>query len=201
MTTCADQTNFDPLKNAVLDITNAMRIDFAEAFWKAFPTEEDVRLLRRRLYSRARNLPIQAVIDGYEASLGDGKMPSVENIIAHANQIASRIRKTERERLEAERVAALPPPNREGLERIASERLEANRKAVKQESPEERSARRAEMLRQHEALIAAARAAGRIYTPKFAGKQCAIPYCENAGTISSSTTGSELWYCKTHFRR
>lgn len=199
MTTCAEQTIFDSLKNAVIDITNAMRIDFAQEFGKYFQTDEDVRLLRRRLYGRARDIPVQAVIEGYEASLEDGGMPSVDRIIAHANRIAARMRRMERERIEAERIAALPPPNKAGLARIEAERKAASKRAAETDG-ETHAEKMRRLIEVHEANLRAARAAGKICTPTFAErKTCAVPYCEKAGTMSSSVTGSTMWYCSEHF--
>lgn len=182
----------DELARTINSVIAAMSADFGDRFKRAFEAPEDLRQYKRRLYMLLRGKPAAAVVDAYEQVVAEkpGLIPTAPEISQAAERVAVSMRRAEAERMEAERITALPPPNSSGMRRIrdGAARIGA-----------EDSGELAEAVAAHEELIRRHTREERIRRPGLRITPC--PVCGNPGTFSYSTTGSETWYCLEHFRR
>lgn len=196
--------NAEPLsvKQAIVSMVKAMQADYGRTFQTQFHDETVLQDYKNRLLTKLRDLPIGAIIAGYEkaAEANPKFCPTVSEIVASVLQVVKQAKKEEKNRLEAERVAALPPPKtiqcnpvamlKDAMQRIAGE--EAGM------SKTEKLARHHARLKDHEALMAAHVATIRLDAQDHL---CSASFCDNPGTLSHATTGSSNFYCNEHFRR
>lgn len=182
----------DELARTINSVIAAMSADFGDRFKRAFEAPEDLRQYKRRLYMLLRGKPAAAVVDAYEQMVAEkpGLIPTAPEISYATERVAIAMRRAETERVEAERIAALPPPNPAGMRRIRD-----GAARIGTEDCEEL----AEAVAAHEELIRRHTREGRIRRPGLRITPC--PTCGNPGTFSRSVAGSETWYCLEHFRK
>jgi len=190
----------DPLQNAVISLTDAMRTDYAQQFRSGYPTEDDVRQLKRRLYQLLRTIDPKHIFAGYESAekAKPGNMPTVPEIVAASYDRRKRAERDEANKVKAEAAMALPPPPknahmppkiREAWTRILSESSKTDK---------ERGGKLPELEAAHNALLAEHYAQGKIRIEKPALKLCAC--CGSLGVLSNSIKGDGNWVCPLHWR-
>jgi hypothetical protein len=195
--TPSDPLNSDPLARAISMVVNAMQTDFASQFRQSYPYAEDIKQLKRRLYSKLREIPEKAVYRGYERciELKPSFLPSVPEIIAATLGALKDINRDEKNRAEA---AMLPPPPTHtpmppNIRKLWSDIVEKSSK-----TEEEREVRLPELLAAHNALLANHYTQGKIRHVTPALKLCAC--CGGLGVLSHSVRGDGNWYCSLHWR-
>lgn len=189
----------DSLKEIIIDITNAMKSDFGKRYSEQFKTDEDLRQYRRRLYSKLRSEKIENIVDGYETLISKQHSwpPTVPELVDSIDQIAKE--KTKKQKLieEAEELARLPPPTHSvnPLKMLATAKT-----AVEADNHSDWLERKALALKNHESVIAVAKAQGKIRRGQHEAKHyCKFPGCDSLGAISNGTKGGENFYCQDHY--
>ena len=198
---CQTTGSVDVLKDAVTSIVAAMTSDYGESFKRTFTNDEEIRNLKRRLYSKLRGLPVDCIVDGYEACIAKTPKfcPTVPDIVSHVVDFVKDREQRIDNQLQAQAIAALPAPTITAQpERV----LDLLRKA--QQTPkgddEARAKRMSDLLQMHNALIAADKAKGLISKgPDVSSHLCEIEFCRNAGVTAHGRGGS--FYCAEHFQR
>lgn len=184
----------DPLAVVITAVVDAMHTDYPQAFASAYKTDEDIRQLKRRLYSLLRTINPAAVADGYDAcvQLKPGYLPTVPEIASAAYECDKSIKAKERNALHADAVAALPNPNAPMPVNVRKEfeRVMENRGKTDMET----------LVKRHEELIRADIKRQAIRIPTMTNNKCAVGGCEKTGVLSHSTTGGANFYCAEHFR-
>jgi len=180
---------------------NAMKADYGRIFTKQFFDEETLTNFKRRLYQKLKGLEIEAVVEGYELCIERNTKfcPTVPEIVAAVLETIKRHQKRDENRAEAQRVSALPAP------KISCNPLELLDQAKSAgelgagQTGEERMARRAELLKNHEAmLVLHGHSIKRIHAD--IEHSCARHGCRMPGGISSGITGKGNFYCADHYR-
>jgi hypothetical protein len=193
----------DPLALAVKSIVDVMRNDYGERFTRAFADREQVRQLKRRLYAKLVAVDPRDIYDGYDelTEKNPGFIPTVPEIVEAAHDAQKARFKREREQADVERVAALPPPTvLADPKRVFNLMREALGKAKTHDTAEEREARLLRIKQKQTELAAHFNPGG--HTPPVLTKhQCAVAWCDAAGTFSVSKVGGEIWYCRDHAGR
>ena len=190
----------DPLATTIVHIMSAMRADYGRVFVKQFEDEEIITLFKRRLYQKLKGLDIEAIVEGYELCTERNVKfcPTVPEIVASALEAIKRHKKRDENKAEAERVSALPPPTI-SCDPIAMLAKARNAGMQEPETAEENKARRADLLKDHEArLVLAGSKIKRIYTA--VEQSCMHAACRKAGGISNGTMGHGNYYCAEHYR-
>lgn len=191
----------DPLAKTIVSIMSAMRADFGRIFTKQFGDEEMITLFKRRLYQKLKGIDLEAIIEGYELCIERNTKfcPTVPEITAAALETVKRHKKRDENKAEAERVSALPAPkiSCNPIEMLAKAKFSTPGQI--NETSEERMKRRADILKNHEAILVLH---SHKITRRFAGDEhrCEYGGCHSAGGISNGTTGKGNFYCATHFR-
>ena len=201
ITPLSDRVKSDPLAMAIVHMMRAMASDYGAMFTKQFPTEESAKEFKQRLYKKLGGIEITSIYEGYELAVQASPKfcPNAMQIVASAVAAEKDAKRKEKNRLEAERVSALPPPTitcnpiamlREAMAKIAAEEAGMTK--------EQKRERHLERLKAHEALMAEHMAKIR-HNPQ--DHLCAAHMCGNAGTMSHGITGGGNYYCADHFRR
>lgn len=185
------QTFNQPLIDCINHLVNAMRSDFGHKFKSQFKDPDELTQYKKRLYRKLDSKHLDDIVEAYESFL-EAKPewpPTVPEMIVGVYNIEKAIKKREQNRVEAERVAALPAPTHDcnPIEMLAEAK-------AKNESET-----KAEMVLQHEALLKLH--SGNI-NKRFADDYhlCSVSNCSKAGTVTASVRGGENWYCMNHFR-
>ena len=206
----------DPLRDCIVSLINAMRIDFDSKFKVKFGKEKQIndevinddkpknnvlRMYKRRLYAKLRGQEIEDIVDGYELfvdTLSEWP-PEVTQLIKYVEQAKKQRLNKLKNQAEAEAIAKLPPPT------ITCNPLKLLAEAKSHVGDEEDShdawmARKAKALQNYNAVLELH--SGNIVKRYASGEhKCCIPSCNNAGTISSSTKGEGNVYCSRHFKQ
>lgn len=191
------QISDDPLAMMIVSLINAMRFDFGHKFTSVFPDKETLRVYKRRVYAQCRNGEVEDLANGYELYLSGRPEwpPSWPVLLGHVDQARNDRVKALQNKLEAERVAALPPPSVE-CDPVA---MFAEAKAKADALPADRDERRSQLLQLHNATLSAhSDKIKHIYAQHE--QSCAVGFCKSAGVLSASTKGDGNFYCREHFR-
>lgn len=189
----------DPLAKTIISIMNAMKADYGRIYAKQFDSDEAITYFKRRLYQKLKSLSLDAIVEGYElcSSRAIKFCPTVPEIVAAVLETVKIHKKRDENKAEADRISALPAPT---ITCKPAEMLaKAKKSAPIEETAEERKIRRAEMQKNHEALLTLAGSrinrgiSGHNHTCEYGG-------CMKIGTISRAITGKGNFYCAEHFR-
>lgn len=196
------QQTSDPLTECIVSLISAMRSDFGPRFKSQFERETDsLTRYKQRLRQKLQGKPINAIVDGYEDFVDSNPEwpPTVPELAFYTDKATKEIEQKKNNQAEAKRVAALPPPKID----CNPVELLANAKAASLTgSKEDKSAwlaRKAEALRNHEAVFSLY---GQNIKRRHAQPEhsCAANDCLDAGVLSSGIKGSSNWFCKKHFK-
>ena len=182
------------LIDTIVSLTNAMKADFGNSFKRIFSNDEEIKNYKNRLYTKVKGCEIADLINGYELCIQKNRefVPSIPTIVSFVEEAAKLRKKAEAERMNAERLTALPEATRtvNPLDMLAA--------AKKVDD----GLNRAERLKAHDALINLHRAQGHVrHYPDLSQHLCEHGACNSAGTIAHSMTGGGNFYCATHFRQ
>jgi hypothetical protein len=176
-----------------------MTADYGEIFKKTFTCDDEIRMLKRRLYAQLRGIDIDCIVDGYEACIAETPRfcPTVPDIVGHVKEFA-KAKKTQIEnKMLAEQIAALPAPTLTAQPERVFDMLHKAQQTPKGDE-EARLQRLAANLEKHEALIASHIAAGKVKRIRPDSRhKCAVSVCDKPGEIAHSRGGN--FYCAEHF--
>jgi hypothetical protein len=189
----------ESVKQTIVEMVKAMQADYGRAFTNQFSDPNVLADYKNRLLTKIRGFPVSAIIAGYEiASSASPKFcPTVPEIANCISEVVKQQKDKEKMLLEANRVAALPPPNIITCDPIAMlkdvmDAMEAENAELTAEQKQEK--RRALMLK-HDALIAK-----KIKQSQRTEATCAVISCGKPGVFNNKMTGSNF-YCAQHFQR
>jgi hypothetical protein len=192
----------DPLAMTIHNVIRVMRLDYALAFGKAFPQDEDVLNFRRRLYIRIKAMHTNpnVLVDAYEALIEKNPsfMPNGNELIEEVKAvIKARLRHAEQQ-AEVARLAALPAPTIECNPLLMLSKAKAAAKANSKEDHAAWMKRKEEAMNNHNAVISLHSSNIR---KKYAQQwhSCKVDGCRKPGSISSGTSGGDNFYCHEHF--
>jgi hypothetical protein len=187
--------------NCVTSLVNVMKIDFGHKFMSRFPTDEDLRLYKRRLYIKLRDIDLSLVSDAYELFIGSTPTPEwtpdIPQLFEKIKQVEQDRRKAERNRVEADAVALFPPPSTVKIDPVAMF-AEAKAKKNVPMTHDEWVANKNELFKNHEAVLVIY--GMRIRKPQHGHRNCVVVGCRGAGTISGGTRGDDNFYCLDHWK-
>ena len=178
-------------KEMVSAITKALQTDHAERFKRAYKTEEEVTLFKKRLWMGTKGIEPRIAIQAYEQVIKEkpSYMPTLPEIVSSARTLSNRTKNNEAERMQHEQQAALPPPTHHvnAIEELAKAQLTESTHTL------------AELAKSLEQLVARDKQRGKIRTsPRTVNWKCAVGHCRKAGGFTNSLKGSDTWYCKEH---
>jgi len=190
------------LVETIVQIVKAMRADYGRSFQTQFENDEVLRTFKNRLYSKLKGIPKNLIVAGYEMALAQSPkfVPNIQQIVSCVVQAEKENKRIVKNKIEAARVAALPPPtitcNPIQMLRDAIAFIENDEKDL---TKEEKRFMHHSRLRAHEDLIKA-------HTDKkelvvHNEHKCVASFCEKPGALSHGTTGANNFYCKDHFRQ
>ena len=166
-----------------------------------FPTDEDLRLYKRRLYVKLRDIDLSLVSDAYELFIDSVPTPEwtpdIPQLFEKIKQVERDRRKAERNRVEADTVALLPTPSTVKVDPVAMF-AEAKAKNNTFKTHDEWITHKNELLKNHEAILIIH--GMRIRKPQHGHRNCCVVGCRGAGTISGGTKGDDNFYCLDHWR-
>jgi len=193
-----------PLKthsSVIVSLMRAMLADFPSQYRKSYPDEKAAKRLKERLESKLFDFHPEDVIDGYEICIDENPkfIPAIPELVGHIKNLGKIRNKKIEGNLEAERIAALPKPTIQcnPVEMLAKAKVDAKNVNFKSETKKDRE----ERLRKKEGLRLALQSSvagiGRRYAKTH--QECGVDGCRQSGAMTSSTSGSENWYCSKHF--
>lgn len=187
----------NPVALAVHQVTKVMKADRPARFNKTYKTDDDIKALRSRLYSKLKNLEPLSIIDAYDNIVNEDSNFLAEpiEIIKEAKKIDLR-RKEEKARYSdleqkklTDKTKKILQCNSSDLLIKAREKVEKRGKIGGKESIKYKKLAELE-LNKLTAMVP------QNYADNF--HKCNYHECSRAGTISRSTNGSENWYCNAH---
>ncbi len=199
--TSNERIKSDPLAKTIVSMINAMSADYGRVFSKQFPDAETLKNFKRRLYQKLKGLDLEVIIEGYELCIERNTKfcPTVPEIVESAMVVLQQNKKRDKNKVEASMVSGLPAPT---IECDPLAMLTNAKKLVFGQAPEtsvERMTKRAEALKNHEALlILDSHKIKHLYASH--DHSCCVDGCNKAGGISNGTTGYGNYYCASHYR-
>lgn len=193
----------DQLKDCINHLISAMRADYSRKFEKRFDTNhnkddsknEVLRQYKRRLYSKLKQFNVAHIYEAYDLYVDEKNkfVPDVPDLLDVIERVEKKHKMEVKNQEEIDRMVRLPKST---IQCDPIELLDKARTAVKNNG-EKKSID--EILINHKAVL---NLYGGNSRNKLADEDhlCKFPPCRKAGSIAHSTSGSENWYCKDHFR-
>lgn len=191
-----DRINSDPLAKIIAEICLVMKTDFGRQYASQFKTDDDLRLYKRRLYTKLHGFDVGDIADAYELFVDSGKTfcPTIPELLEHVEIAQKQRKQREQATAEVSRVAALPPPT---IQCDPLAMLAEAKQAVKQRKD---GLSREEQIKKHDAVLVIY---GKSIKKREFGpeKCCEVGYCKKPGTLSHNTKGGGPFYCTEHYRQ
>jgi len=183
------------VRHAIILLVNVMYVDYDKQFENRFKSDLELQIYKNRLLERFKGHDPRIILAGYERAAAESPefVPKVQKLIAAIEAVDKEHKQFEKNRIEAERVSALPPPTItcDPAQMFAEAKVKQNGLPT-----------RAEMdarIENHRALLIIH--GGNIKSIRPNGEQlCKHGMCNKAGTLSRSTKGDGNFYCTDHFR-
>jgi len=184
-------------KEIVITITTALSVDYASQFKKAYATDEEITLLKKRMWMGLKNINPQYAAKAYQLLCDESPeyMPTLQSILSKSKSIQAKTMREQAEIEERERLAELPAPthNVNPVEMLVKAKMVASNQG------DSTQAERDERIARHNAVISEYTRLGHVETaPRPDNWKCAVHHCRQAGVLSGGF--SETWYCKEHHR-
>lgn len=193
-----------PIKQAIRDLVNVMRIDHGKLFTAQFDNDKNtVNVWQYRLFSKVNGLDPNDLIAGYEliSEQRPGHMPNIHEIVSATITAKKNRVKAEREQAEVSRVAALPKPedsktDRQKVFELIRVGLANMGKRENAGEKDERINRLNETYARHVALLGINHGKSSVDNIH----SCAVGFCDKAGVLSHGTGGGNF-YCVEHYNK
>lgn len=209
----------DPIRDGVLLLLSALNTDFgADRFRQSLggsfeDQETNLRFWKRRCYAKLRRVESASIVDGYEQCVAE-RRPYMPNLAELTETIISL---DARRKKDQEEIAAVSAPVYTGgmanyvIEVLApnAETSVAQRELARMRqilarpagANPERDARLAVNVAAHEALLRNQRERKLLREPQLdrTHLKCAVANCQRVGTLTTSISGSAVWYCPEHY--
>jgi len=183
------------VKHALILLVNVLRVDYALEFKKIYYDEFTVNILKNRLLERFKGKDPRIILAGYERAASESPkfIPRVQELIQAIESVDKEHKKSEINRIEAERVSALPAPT------ITCDPVQMFADAKENQNGIPTRAEMDARIENHMALLIIH--ANKIRSIRPTPEQlCKYVSCGDSGTISTSTKGDGNYYCSLHYR-
>jgi hypothetical protein len=171
-----------------------MLADYPAQYRKNYPDKRTAAVFKQRLSAKLCGFHSDDIIYGYEKCIESSPkfFPSIPELISEIVALKKIRDKKEQNKLEAEKLAALPAPTH-GIDALRLIREAKNKNSD---------------IPQGERLIAARRAHRAALKDHCRGvatgvsvQTCNCDGCHETGGLSGGTNGSGAFYCREHFRQ
>lgn len=182
------------VRHAIILLVNVMYIDYDKQFENRFKSDLELQIYKNRLLERFKGQDPRIILAGYERAAAESPefVPKVQKLIAAIEACDREHKKAEINRIEAERVSALPAPT------ITCDPVQMLADAKRKQNGLPTRAEMDARIENHRALLVIH--GDRIRSIRPNGNQlCKYGACDQAGTLSSSTSGGGNFYCSDHF--
>lgn len=183
------------VRHAIILLVNVMYVDYDKQFENRFKSDLELQIYKNRLLERFKGHDPRIILAGYERAAAESPefVPKVQKLIAAIEAVDKEHKKAEINRIEAERVSALPAPT------ITCDPVQMFEEAMQKRDGIPTRAEMDARIENHRALLIIN--GDKIRTIKPNGEQlCKHGMCNRAGTLSRSTKGYGNFYCADHFR-
>jgi hypothetical protein len=183
------------VRQAIILLVNVMYVDYGSQFANKFKSDLELQIYKNRLLERFRGHDPRIILAGYEKAAAESLkfIPGVQELIAAIEAVDKEHKKAEINRIEAERVSALPAP------KITCDPVQMFVEAKENQNGIPTRAEMDARIENHRALLIIH--GGNIRSIRPNGDQlCKHGMCNKTGTLSSSTKGYSNFYCADHFR-
>jgi hypothetical protein len=172
-----------------------MYVDYGSQFANRFKSELELQIYKNRLLERFKGHDPRIILAGYERAAAESPkfIPGVQELISAIEAVDKEHKKAEINRIEAERVSALPPPT------ITCDPVQMFAEAKEKQNGLPTRAEMDARIENHRALLIIHGDKIRSINPND-DQLCKHGMCNNAGTLSGSTSGGGNFYCSDHFR-
>jgi hypothetical protein len=198
---------------AIETLAKQLKTDFGRLYSSRFTNDQELKDWKNRLWTKAKGLHPQDMLDGYESIVDTkpGRLPEIPEIVA-ATLVFLKIRvNQEKNQAEADRIA-LMPPKKEISESVARKNMDKIKKKLgtafdrmdeheTEQQKKERLIRLEQKRLEHEELLNESfPMRGKDIIP-IPSHECHVGWCRKPGTMSNATTGNGNFYCGEHFNR
>lgn len=183
------------VRQAIILLVNVMYVDYGTQFSNRFKSDLELQIYKNRLLERFKGHDPRIILSGYEKAAADSPkfIPGVQELIAAIESVDKEHKKAEINRIEAERVSALPPPT------ITCDPVQMFEEAKAKQNGIPTRAEMDARIENHRALLIIHGDKIRSIRPT-PEQLCKYGACGDAGTLSRSTKGDGNFYCSDHFR-
>lgn len=183
------------VRQAIILLVNVMYVDYGAQFANRFKSDIELQIYKNRLLERFKGHDPRIILSGYEKAAAESPkfIPGVQELIASIEAVEKEHKKAEINRIEAERVSALPPPT------ISCDPVQMFEEAMQRRDGIPTRAEMDARIENHRALLIIDGDKIRTIRPN-AEQLCKHGMCNKAGTLSRSTKGDGNFYCADHFR-
>jgi len=183
------------VRQAIIILVNVMYVDYDKQFENRFKSDLELQIYKNRLLERFKGHDPRIILAGYEKAAAESPkfIPGVQELIKAIEAADKDHKKAEINRIEAERVSALPPPT------ITCDPVKMFEDEKKNHNGIPTRAEMDARIENHRALLVIHGDKIRSIRPN-AEQLCKHGMCNNAGTLSRSTKGDGNFYCSIHFR-
>lgn len=190
-------------------MVNCLTLDYTVLFKSRFACDDDLRAWKNRLFQKLGGLDPRDFLSGYERliELKPSRMPEIPDLLWATLECQKGRVKLEKNFEESNRVALMPPKKdmpesvaRENLGKIRFLLSKAMHRINTNVDGKERLLLLEEKIQQHERLLDISFPnRGKTYLNQQ--HKCSVGWCDNHGTMSSSTSGSSNWFCRGHMKQ
>lgn len=181
-------------EKAVLTIMRVMMTDYGSQYKAICKDKQSATTYKNRLIKKLGNFELQDIFDGYENATEESPkfMPAIPDLFAHVKALDNKRKRIDTQKIEAERMSALPPPTHN----VDPIKLLNQAKTDHKPTDEECRLERLAAGRQNHQSVLALHGAN--ITKRYTGKEhgCAMGGCFKAGSISSGAG----YVCAEHYR-
>lgn len=198
---------------AIETLARQLKIDFGRLYSSRFANDQDLKDWKNRLWTKAKGLHPQDMLDGYESIVDTkpGRLPEIPEIVAATLDFQKKRTQEEKNKSEAERIGMMPPKP-EISESVARQNLKKIRELLgttfgRMEEPETGQQRKERLIRLEQKRIAHEELLNKDFPLRGQdiipppSHECHVGWCRKPGTLSSSVSGNGNFYCSEHFVR
>ena len=186
-------------KQVIVTLVNALKVDYGQQFNRAYATEEEVIIFKKRCWMAFKPFNSECILEAYDSLTKESPqyMPNLQLIISRVKSTHNKREREDEQLAISEKQAALPPPTHY----VNSIQLLAEAKEATDNKGEPTQADRDDAMLKHDIIIANYTKQGFIRKPPNNNdSQCVVGRCNKSGALTDSLKGSDRWYCANHWQ-
>lgn len=186
-------------EKAVLMLMRVMMTDYNSQYKNICTDKKAATAYKNRLLKKLDGFSDEDILDGYELCTEESPkfMPTIPDLFSHVCAAKKdRVSKEKKDKHASYlKKLELKPKTCDPMLELKKTKI---KKGEDKKTTEERKDHLAKLMRNHSQVLAIG--ANNI-KKNYSRHQCANNFCKSSGNLSSSTNGSETWYCPEHFRQ